>query len=329
MSNKKVIQVKDLSKTFVSFKKSEGLMASVKDFFNRQSIVSEAVKDLSFEIEEGEFVGFLGPNGAGKTTTLKMLTGILTPTSGEAKVLEYTPWKRKNAYKKQFSLVMGQKSQLWWDLPPLDSYELFRHMYEIPKEEYEKQLRFLTKLLDIENIIEIQTRKLSLGQRMKAELAGALLHKPKVLFLDEPTIGLDVVSQKAVREFLKEYNKETKATIILTSHYMEDIRRLCERVMIMDHGTLLYDGNYQQLIKKFAQKKTLDLSFAHNVNKKDIQKYGHIEEWKENAVRLSIPREKSSEILSKIMNEFPVEDLSVHERSMEDIVSDIFTQKRP
>jgi ABC-2 type transport system ATP-binding protein len=322
-----IISVKDLQKTFVSFKKSEGLMASFKDFFKREKISTEAVKSISFDIEKGDFVGFLGPNGAGKTTTLKMLTGILTPSSGEAKVLGHTPWKRKNEYKKQFSLVMGQKSQLWWDLPPLDSYELFKHMYEIPEKTYKKQLKFLTDLLDISDIIEVQTRKLSLGQRMKAELVGALIHSPKVLFLDEPTIGLDVVSQKSIRKFLKEYNKETKATIILTSHYMEDIRQLCKRVMIIDHGNIIYDGSYQNLTKKFAQDKTIEVNFAGKVKRSELKGMGEILDWEDNRVRISMPRKDSSKIITKLMNNFSVEDLSVHEKSMDDIVSDIFTQK--
>ncbi len=325
--NKKIIQVRELSKNFVSFKKGEGLKASIKDFFQREKVLKEAVKKVSFDIEEGEFVGFLGPNGAGKTTTLKMLTGILTPTSGEAEVLGFTPWKRKLAFKKQFSLVMGQKNQLWWDLPPLDSYELFRHMYEIPYDEYKKSLHFLTDLLDIGASLETQTRKLSLGERMKAELIGALLHKPKVLFLDEPTIGLDVVSQKAIREFLKDYNRETKATIILTSHYMEDIKRLCPRVLIIHEGILLYDGDTSLLNKKFAQNKAIDVNFSKAVNKKDVQKFGEIEEWRELGARLSVPRAEVTQILARLIKEFPIDDVSVHEKSMEDIVSDIFTKK--
>ena len=325
--NKKIIQVRELSKNFVSFKKGEGLKASIKDFFQREKVLKEAVKKVSFDIEEGEFVGFLGPNGAGKTTTLKMLTGILTPTSGEAEVLGFTPWKRKLAFKKQFSLVMGQKNQLWWDLPPLDSYELFRHMYEIPYDEYKKSLHFLTDLLDIGASLETQTRKLSLGERMKAELIGALLHKPKVLFLDEPTIGLDVVSQKAIREFLKDYNRETKATIILTSHYMEDIKRLCPRVLIIHEGIILYDGDTSMLNKKFAQNKAIDVNFSRSVNKKDVQKFGEIEEWRELGARLSVPRAEVTQILARLIKEFPIDDVSVHEKSMEDIVSDIFTKK--
>ncbi|MEK9166773.1 MAG: ABC transporter ATP-binding protein [Patescibacteria group bacterium] len=325
--NNKIIQVTDLKKVFTSFKKKEGLKASFKDFFKREKISTDALKGVSFEIEKGEFIGFLGPNGAGKTTTLKMLTGILTPSSGEAKILGYTPWKRENAFKKKFSFIMGQKGQLWWDLPPLDSYELFKHIYEIPNEKYKKNLKFLTELLQIEDIIEVQTRKLSLGQRMKAELVGALIHSPEILFLDEPTIGLDVVAQHSIREFLKTYNKETNATIILTSHYMEDIKRLCERVLIIDHGSLIYDGTYQHLTKKFAQDKTVELTLNKRVDQADLTKYGKILELTEDSVRLSVPREKSTKLIAEMMEKLPIEDISVHERTMEDIVSEIFQNK--
>ncbi len=325
--NKKIIQVLNLQKSFKIFKKNEGLWASVKDFFYRQSTEKVAVNSISFEIEEGEFVGFVGPNGAGKTTTLKMLSGILTPTSGELSVLGYQPWKRANEFKKQFSIIMGQKNQLWWDLPPLDSYELFRHMYEIPKDEFKKNLGFLADLLNAGDFLEVQTRKLSLGQRMKAELIGALIHKPKLLFLDEPTIGLDVVSQSAIRDFLKKYNQETRATILLTSHYMEDIRRLCGRVMIIDHGSLLYDGSYSNLINKFVHEKTLALRFQKEIPKKDLEKFGKIAQWDGISATLIIPREEAPELLARVMKELPVEDLTVHESSMEDVVRDIFTQK--
>lgn len=322
-----IIQVSNLVKNYETFKKKEGLKASVKDFFKREKIIKQAVKSISFEIQEGEFVGFLGSNGAGKTTTLKMLTGILTPTAGEASVLGHTPWKREMEFKKQFALVMGQKGQLWWDLPPMDSYELFRRMYEIPEAEFKKNLNFLTDLLDISDVITVQTRKLSLGQRMKAELIGALLHNPKVLFLDEPTIGLDVVSQKAIRDFLQAYNRETKATIILTSHYMEDIRRLCERVMIIDHGSLIYDGPYKELVHKFATNKTIEMSFTEKVLKKDLKRYGEVTDYESTRAKLSIPRENATKTLNKLLNKLPVDDIAVHERSMEDVVGDIFTNK--
>lgn len=325
--NKKIIQIENLSKTFTSFKKKEGLKASFKDFFKRVKIEKKAVDSISINIEKGEFIGFLGPNGAGKTTTLKMLTGILTPSSGAVNIRGHTPWKRENEFKKKFSLVMGQKGQLWWDLPPIDSYELFKHIYEIPENEYKKNLKFLTDLLDISDIIEVQTRKLSLGQRMKAELVGALLHKPEILFLDEPTIGLDVIAQKSIRDFLRDYNKETNATILMTSHYMEDIKRLCKRVIIIDHGKIIYDGSYQRLIKKFAHNKLIELNFLEEIPKKEIEKYGFPLEIKGTNVSLSIPREKATKIIAEMMNKLPIEDISIHERSMEDIVSEIFQHK--
>lgn len=327
MNNDIVIDVNKLHKQFTSFKKSTGLWASIRDLFHREAIIKDAVNQLSFQVKEGEFIGFLGPNGAGKTTTLKMLTGILTPTSGEATVLGHVPWKRKNEFKKQFSIVMGQKNQLWWDLPPADSYELFKHMYEIPEKTYKKNLKQLVELMGIEDVMHIQTRKLSLGQRMKAELVGALLHDPKVLFLDEPTIGLDVVSQKAIRDFLKAYNKEKNATILLTSHYMEDIRQLCDRVMIIDQGQILFDGPFDDLIGKYACEKVVEVAFSEKVSKKDLKEFGEIVSYDETRAHLHIKRKNSAKTLAKLMNKLPVEDISAHEQSMEDVVRDIFTKK--
>lgn len=328
MKNEIAIDVKKLHKSFESFKKSTGIWASIRDLFKREVIVKDAVNSLSFQVKEGEFVGFLGPNGAGKTTTLKMLTGILTPTSGEASVLGYTPWKRKNAFKKQFSIVMGQKNQLWWDLPPADSYELFKHMYEIPEEKFQKNLKELVELMGIADVMHVQTRKLSLGQRMKAELVGALLHEPKVLLLDEPTIGLDVISQKAIRDFLKAYNKKKKATILLTSHYMEDIRQLCDRVMIIDQGELIFDGSYDTLVTQYAKEKVVELSFTEKVTEKALKEYGDVVEFDGLRARLQIDRSNSTKTLAAMLNALPIEDLSAHEQSMEEVVRDIFTRSK-
>lgn len=247
------IEVKNLSKTYEYYKKQPGLLASVKGLFSREKLYTEAVKEINFNIEEGELVGFLGPNGAGKTTTLKILSGILYPSGGEAKVLGHIPWKRQKEYQKQFALVMGQKNQLWWDLPAMESFVLNKEIYEVPDKEFKENLEELTELLDVKDILDVQVRKLSLGQRMKCELIAALLHKPKVLFLDEPTIGLDVVAQKNIRDFIKKYNKEEKTTIILTSHYMEDISQLCQRIIIIDLGRIVYDGRLDDLMKKYAK----------------------------------------------------------------------------
>ncbi|MEK7623660.1 MAG: ABC transporter ATP-binding protein, partial [Patescibacteria group bacterium] len=246
-----IISVNNLSKTYEYYKKQPGLLNSLKSLFHREKLFTKAVKDVSFTIDEGEFVGFLGPNGAGKTTTLKMLSGIIYPTTGTASVLGYTPWKRQPVFQKQFALVMGQKNQLWWDLPAMESFLLNKEIYEVPEKQFRATLDELTELLDIGKLLDIPVRKLSLGERMKCELVAALLHSPKVLFLDEPTIGLDVVSQHNIRQFLKTYNKEKKTTIILTSHYMEDVEALCERVVIINHGALMYDGSLQQLLDKY------------------------------------------------------------------------------
>ena len=255
-----IIEVKNLSKTYEYYKKQAGLWNSVKSLFHREKLFTKAVKKVSFSIDEGELVGFLGPNGAGKTTTLKMLSGILYPTSGEATVLGYTPWKRQSAFQKQFALVMGQKNQLWWDLPAMESFLLNKEIYEVPEKQFRATLDELTTLLDIEKLLDVPVRKLSLGERMKCELVAALLHSPKVLFLDEPTIGLDVVSQHNIRQFLKSYNKEKKTTIILTSHYMEDVEALCERVVIVNHGIIMYDGALQKLVDTHINHKILDVT---------------------------------------------------------------------
>ena len=323
-----IISVKNLSKSFNYYKKVPGLWGSVKGLFHREKLTKTAVDDISIEIHEGEFLGFVGPNGAGKTTTLKMLSGILYPTSGEISVLGYKPFKRQPEFQKQFSLVMGQKNQLWWDLPAIESFMLNKAIYEIPDKLFKKNLDELTELLDIQDILNVQVRKLSLGQRMKCELTAALLHSPKVIFLDEPTIGLDVVSQKNIRDFLLAYNKRSKATILLTSHYMEDIRRLCDRVVIIDHGKIIYDGNYKNLTNRYAESKRLELVLNRNVDPSEFKKYGEILSYRDHLVSLSIERKRSAHITAEILEKFPVEDLTIHEKDMEEIVGEIFRTRQ-
>src|SRR5437762_148609 len=233
-----VIEVEALTKSFRTYKKKPGLVGAIQGLFHREHELTLAVKDVRFAIGEGELVGFLGPNGAGKTTTLKMLSGLLYPTSGSARVLGYVPWERNDGYRRQFALLLGQKNQLWWDLPARESLELNARIYGIPKEKFEKTVDELTALLVVRDKVNIMVRELSLGERMKMELIAALLHEPKILYLDEPTIGLDVISQKTVREFLREHNSRRKTTILLTSHYMADIQELCQRVIIIDKGTI-------------------------------------------------------------------------------------------
>lgn len=248
-----IITVERLAKTYHVAQKTPGLAGALKGLFHRRFINVEAVRGIDFQIQEGELVGFLGANGAGKTTTLKMLSGLLTPSSGQAHVLGYVPWKRERAFQKQFTMVMGQRSQLWWDLPAWDSFLLNKEIYEIPDDEFEATVHELAGLLEIKELLEIPVKKLSLGQRMKAELACSLLHHPKVLLLDEPTIGLDVVMQKKVRDFILAYNQKRKATILLTSHNMDDVSELCSRVMLINHGRLLFDGTLPQLQEKFGE----------------------------------------------------------------------------
>ena len=251
-----IISVKHLSKYYQVHQKEPGLGGSIKSLFNRKYYDVKAVDDVSFDIEEGELIGFIGPNGAGKTTTLKTLSGLLYPTKGEVSVLGYTPWKRQPEFQKQFALVMGQKNQLWWDLPAIESFILNREIYEVPKAQYEETLEELSTLLEVKDLLKVQVRKLSLGERMKMELIAALIHSPKVLFLDEPTIGLDVVAQKKMRDFIKAYNIKYKSTIILTSHYIADVRTLCKRIIIIDKGRIIYDDSFDKLVEKYASHKT-------------------------------------------------------------------------
>ncbi len=319
-----LIEVSHLTKTFEYYKKEAGLGAAIRGLFRREKLFTHAVNDVSFEIEEGEFVGFLGPNGAGKTTTLKMLSGILHPTSGDARVLGYTPWRRQPVFQKQFALVMGQKNQLWWDLPAVDSFVLNKEIYEIPTRQYAETLRELTDLLDINDIVDRPVRKLSLGQRMKAELTAALLHRPRVLFLDEPTIGLDVVSQQKIREFLKKYNSETKTTIILTSHYMEDVEALTRRVIMIDHGKKMYDGPLADMMAEYVDHKMIEVVFSAPVFKKDLRGCGEIVEYDTHHVVLSVSKNKIKDVAARLLGDFPVEDISINEESLESVVRKMF-----
>lgn len=300
-------------------------MASIRGLFKREKLFTEAVKGIGFDIKEGEFVGFLGPNGAGKTTTLKMLSGILHPTGGDVKVLGYVPYKRQKEYQKQFALVMGQKNQLWWDLPAMESFILNKEIYEIPDKEFKENLDELVELLDIKDVLDVQVRKLSLGQRMKCELVAALLHKPKVLFLDEPTIGLDVIAQKNIRDFLKRYNKEKKTTIILTSHYMDDIKELCERVVIIDHGQMAYDGDLDSLIRQHAPHKILNVTFNDPVTENDVKKFGGIKNFNPYSVSLEVDREKVKDAAKDILSsDLPVDDILIDEVDIDDVIRKIF-----
>ena len=325
-----IIEVKNLGKSYEYYKKQPGLKATIKSIFKRKKMFAEAVKNISFRIEEGELVGFLGPNGASKTTTLKMLSGIICPTSGEVKVLGFTPLDRKKEYQKQFAIVMGQKNQLWPDLPAMESFILNRDIYQLPDKEFKSKLNELIEVLGIENCLNVQVRKLSLGQKMKCELAAALLHNPKVLFLDEPTIGLDVIAQKNIRDFIKKYNKKEKTTIILTSHYMEDINQLCKRIIIINLGEIIYDGHLNDLIKKYAPHKLLSVTFNNSgIEEKQIKKYGQIHKFDRFKIVLKINRDKVKDIATAILSSnLPVDDILIDEDDIDSVIRKIFKNSK-
>lgn len=325
-----IIKVENLSKTYEYYKKQPGMWASAKGLFHREKLQKKAVQNINFEISEGELVGFLGPNGAGKTTTLKMLSGIMFPTEGKAKVLGYVPWKRETAYQKQFALVMGQKNQLWWDLPAMESFILNKEIYEVSDEDFKNNLDELVEILDIKDVLHVQVRKLSLGQRMKCELVAALLHKPRVLFLDEPTIGLDVVAQKNIRDFIKEYNLKYKTTILLTSHYMEDVRELCKRVIIIEEGKIVYDGELAKLIEKYAPFKIVTVTFNEGgVKEGEVKIFGEINKFDAHRVSFQVKREMAKDMAREILSsDLPVDDILIDEVDISDVVRQIFGNRK-
>jgi len=322
-----VVQVSRLKKFYQVHKKEPGLVGSVKSLFRRKYETVRAVNNISFSINEGELIGFIGPNGAGKTTTLKCLSGLLYPTAGKVDVLGFNPWDRKPEFQKQFALVMGQKNQLWWDLPPTETFLLNKEIYEVPDKKYKKTLNELVRLLDVKDILNVQVRKLSLGQRMKCELIAALLHSPKVLFLDEPTIGLDVVMQKKMRDFIKEYNKRYKSTIILTSHYMGDVKELCKRVIIIDKGKIVFDGQLSEIIKKFADHKRISITLAKEVDPKKLEEFGKIKEFEYPKLIISVKRNQTSIVAADVLDKLPVADLNIEEPAIEDIIRELFIGK--
>lgn len=323
-----LIEVKDLTKTFRTYKKAPGFAGAFRGLFHRKYEQTVAVKNVSFTVEEGELVGFLGPNGAGKTTTLKMLSGLLYPTSGSARVLGYEPWKRDDGYRRQFALLLGQKNQLWWDLPARESLELNSKIYGIDAKLFERTVSELTELLDVKEKLNVMVRELSLGERMKMELIAALLHQPKVLFLDEPTIGLDVISQKTVREFLKNHNVTRKTTILLTSHYMADIQELCQRVIIIDHGTIFFDGRLSEILDRFADSKLVTISCggAAGCVRDSLSKYGEVIEQTANTIKLKVKRDRVIQVCKELLDDLPVTDIDIQEVPIEDVIRKIFAR---
>jgi len=319
-----IITVHHLKRYFKVYKKKAGLLGSVQSLWDRKYQEVRAVDDISFEIQPGEIVGFIGQNGAGKTTTLKMLSGLLYPTAGEVSVLGFNPWDRKSEFQKQFALVMGQKNQLWWDLPAMESFLLNKAIYEVPEQQFKKTLAKLIDLLEVQDIVNVQVRKLSLGQRMKCELIAALLHNPKVLFLDEPTIGLDVVMQKVLRDFIKAYNQEFKATIILTSHYMGDVKELCKRAIVIDQGKMIFDGDLQEIIDRYARNKILSLVLSEPTKRAQLEKFGEVKDFEYPKATLLVPRANAPKIAGELLNHFAIADLNIEEPSIDAIIRELF-----
>jgi len=323
-----VIEVSGLTKTFRTYKKQPGFAGAIKGLFHRQYEQLVAVNDVRFQIETGELVGFLGPNGAGKTTTLKMLAGLLYPTGGSARVLGYVPWERADGYRRQFALVLGQKNQLWWDLPACESLELNAKIYGIPADRFERTVAEMSEMLSVRDKLNVSVRELSLGERMKMELIASLLHQPKVLFLDEPTIGLDVVSQKVVREFIRRHNAEHQTTILLTSHYMADIQALCDRVIIIDHGKTFFDGRLTEIVDRFADFKfvTIQCEKANDYPVENLARYGEVVEKSAGSVTFKVKRDRVIPVCKLLLDDLSVTDIDIQEVPIEDVIRQIFAR---
>jgi ABC-2 type transport system ATP-binding protein len=322
--NGSVIHIDRLQKVFIVPEREAGLRAATRSLFKRRNREVKAVDQISFDISPGEVVGFLGPNGAGKTTTLKMLSGLLYPTGGAARVLGFEPSRREKSFLRQITLVMGQRNQLAWDIPALDSYELSRAVYQIPRQQFKETVDEMVELLELTEIINKPVRNLSLGERMKAEIAGALLHRPQVLFLDEPTIGLDVTMQRRIRSFVADYNQRHGATVLLTSHYMADVVALCRRVIVIHHGKILYDGELSGLVDKFSAQKTIVLTLPDS--SLDLSAYGAVIARDADRVTLEVPKAETSRITARLLTDLSISDLTVEDPPIEDVIEDVFAQ---
>jgi ABC-2 type transport system ATP-binding protein len=319
-----MINVQRLEKQYEVHEKEPGLVGSLRSFVRRKTKIVRAVDGVSFTIQAGEMVGFLGPNGAGKTTTLKMLAGLLHPSGGVVQVAGFTPKERRSAFLKTITLVMGQKQQLIWDLPALDSFRVNQAIYEIPDDEYRATMREFSEILDLEGILKKQVRKLSLGERMKCELAAALLHRPRVLFLDEPTIGLDINMQVRIREFVAEYNRRFDATVILTSHYMADVTALCKRIIVIDKGRIVFDGDLSQLVERAASSKIIRLELARPLLVEQLEVYGQLASHEGLRAELRVSRAETSAIAARLLAELPIADVTIEDPPIEEVIGQVF-----
>jgi ABC-2 type transport system ATP-binding protein len=322
-----IIEVQGLSKTYRVVEKRPGLRGALRNLFRRTYKEVHAVADVSFSIEPGEMVAFLGPNGAGKTTTLKMLSGLIYPTTGSARVLGHVPWDRADDFRRRFSLVMGQKNQLWWDLPASDSFNLHREIYSLSRPAFERTLSELTEMFGVAELTRQPVRELSLGERMKMELIAALLHEPQLLLLDEPTIGLDVVAQVAIQRCLKEYNVSRGVTMLLTSHYMRDVEALCPRVLVIAHGRVIYDGALAGITERFGSHKLVRLHFAGEEAPSDIGQFGECTITGPVA-ELKVDRARVAEVLGTILERYTVIDMSVQDPPLDQVIALVFEEGR-
>ena len=324
-----IIEVRGLEKSYRVYKKREGLVDSVRGLFRRSYEDVRAVRGIDLDVEQGEFVAFLGPNGAGKTTTLKLLSGVIHPTGGTATVMGHVPWKRVDAYRRRFALVMGQKNQLWWDLPAAESYRLNQRIYNVPDDQFRATMDELTSLLDVQKLLNQPVRELSLGERMKMELIAALLHSPDVLFLDEPTIGLDVIAQHNIQQFLKSYQEKRKITILLTSHYMKDIAALCRRVVVIADGLIRYDGSLSGIIDQFSGHKIITLQFSETADPARVpplEPYGDVVSHRWPRVQLRVQRKGVTRVLTEMLAGQPIDDVSVEDVPLEDVIAELFRE---
>jgi ABC-2 type transport system ATP-binding protein len=321
-----IIEIQDLQKSYRVYQKKEGLLASLRGLFRREYRDVQAVRGINLQVAQGELIAFLGPNGAGKTTTLKLLSGVITPSAGTARVMGHIPWRRENAYRRRFALVMGQKNQLWWDLPAQESFRLHQQIYQIDTESFQRTLNEVTSLLGVEHLLGQPVRELSLGERMKMELTAALLHSPHVLFLDEPTIGLDVAAQHNVQEFLKHYQQERQITILLTSHYMKDVAALCRRVVIITQGLIKYDGSLEGIIDRFSGDKMVTLYFAGEELPGDLDRFGTVVERQVPKAKLRVARQEVAKVLAALLDRYTVQDVSVEDPPLEQVIAEVFSQ---
>lgn len=335
MPDRPAITVRDLTKTYIVPEREGGLKAAITSLFHRKTREVQAVRDISFDIAPGEIVGFLGPNGAGKTTTLKMLSGLLHPTSGTVDVLGFTPWERDRDYLRQMALIMGQRNQLQWDIPVIDSYQLNKAIFGISDADYDSRMKELVAWLELDDLVTKPVRNLSLGERMKCEIAGSLLHYPRILYLDEPTIGLDVAMQRKIRSFVAEYNERTGASVMLTSHYMADVEALCKRVIVIHHGTLLYDGDLTGLVRRFAPQKTIVVELEEGSAVPGNRLDGMLPDGAEivaqsaEGLTISVPKAETARVASRLLAELPVADLNIEEPPFEEVIEKVFESESP